>query len=229
MKFSSKRHQNNTKMLIKKKIYDIKEGIKFLKKFKKTKFSESVDLACQINIDPKKTEQNIRGTIILPHGTGKTIKIAVFAPEEKKKIALQSGADLVGLEDLLEILKTQKKNIDFVLATPESMNFVKNLGPILGPQGLMPNYKDGTITNDLPQIIHNLKKGTIKYRNDKNGIIHSSIGKIQFPLEKLYENILFFLKHIKKSKPNQLKGFYFKKINLSTTMSPGIIINHLSI
>ncbi|WP_343126567.1 50S ribosomal protein L1 [Buchnera aphidicola] len=229
MKKISKRNKKNIKIFIKKKIYKIKDGIKILKKFVPTKFTESVDLACQLSINSKKSEQNIRNTVILPHGTGKKITIAVFTSPENQKKALKIGADFSGMESILDIIKKKKKKIDYVLATPDAMQFIKNLGLILGPKGFMPNKKDGTITDNLKNTIQELRKGKIKCRNDKYGIIHSTFGKINFSTTQLYENLLFLLQHIKNSKPPQLKGFYFKKISLSTTMSPSIIVNHISL
>lgn len=209
------------------KMFNLKQGIKILKNSKKRKFIESIDAAFNLNINSKKPEQNIRNTAILPHGTGKNIKIAVFTTGENIKIAYSQGADLVGMEDLAEIIKKNKKKFDIIIATPETMKLVGTLGPILGPRGIMPNPKFGTITKDIKRTIKEIKNGKIYYKNDKNGIIHSTFGKINFSTQALSENFFSLYNSIKKSKPPVSKGLYFKKISLSSTMGPGIIINHL--
>ncbi|ABJ90507.1 50S ribosomal protein L1 [Buchnera aphidicola BCc] len=224
-----KKKKNYTFNKKNKKIYNIKEAIQLLKNKKSAKFIESIDAAFNLNIDPKKSEQNVRGSVLLPHGTGNTIKIAVFTTGKNIKIAQLAGADYVGLEDLANLITNQKKKIDLVIASPETMHIVGKLGPILGPKGIMPNPKFGTITKDIKKAIQEAKKGKINYRNDKNGIIHSNFGKINFSEKELYENFLTLYQDIKKSQPNQFKGIYYKKINISTTMGPGIIIDHLSL
>lgn len=229
MKKKSKKINFNQKKIKQKKTYEIKKAIKILKTMQSANFIESIDAAFHLNIDSKKSEQNIRGSILLPHETGKKIKIAVFTTGQNAKIAISAGADYVGMEDLANIIQKQKKKFDVIIASPESMDTVKKLGPILGPRGIMPNPKLGTVTTDIKKSIVEAKKGKITYKNDKNGIIHSSFGKINLSNKKIYENFLALFNTIKKSKPNQIKGIFFKKISISTTMGPGIIINHMSL
>ncbi|VFP78008.1 50S ribosomal protein L1 [Buchnera aphidicola (Cinara cuneomaculata)] len=229
MKKISKKMQVNLIKIKKKKIYSLHEAIKILKTMKLANFIESVDATFHVNINPKKSEQNIRGSILLPHGTGKKIKIGVFTTGKNIDVANKYGADFVGTEDLAEIIKKQTIKFDLIIASPETMDLVGKLGPILGPQGIMPNPKFGTISTDLKKSILEARKGKINYKNDKNGIIHSNFGKINFSQIQLYENFLTLYKNIMKSKPNQLKGIFYKKISISTTMSPGIIIDHLSL
>ncbi len=213
----------------KKKIYSFYEAIKILKKNKPANFIESIDANFNLNINSKKSEQNIRGSTILPYGTGKKIKIGVFTTGKNIIIAQSSGADFVGMEDLADIIKKKKMIFDVIIASPESMETVRKLGPILGPKGIMPNPKLGTVTTDIQRAIADYRNGKINYKNDKNGIIHSSFGKINFSDKQLYKNFIELYQSIKKSKPAQLKGIFFKKISLSTTMGPGIIIDHLSL
>ncbi|VFP80949.1 50S ribosomal protein L1 [Buchnera aphidicola (Cinara kochiana kochiana)] len=229
MKKISKKMQFNLKKIKIKKLYTINSAIKLLKDMKPANFIESIDATFHLNINPKKSEQNIRGSILLPHGTGKKIKIGVFTTGKNINIAKKYGADFVGMEDLAIIIKKQTIKFDLIIASPETMNLVGKLGPILGPRGIMPNPKFGTISNDIKKSLKEARKGKINYRNDKNGIIHSNFGKINFPKIQLYENFLTLYNNIKQSKPNQLKGVYYKKINISTTMSPGITIDHLSL
>ncbi len=214
---------------IKKKFYDIKNAIKILKKLQPAKFIESIDASFSLNINPKKHEHNIRGSILLPHGTGKKIKIAVFTTGDNVKIAQTSGADFVGTENLADIITKQTIKFDIVIASPETMEIVKKLGPILGPRGIMPNPKFGTVSTNIKQSVEEARRGKITYRSDKSGIIHSNFGKINFSDNDLYENFLILYNSIKQAKPAQLKGMYFKNINISTTMSPGINIDYLSL
>lgn len=209
-----------------KKMYHIDESIILLKKMAIAKFTESLDISINLGIDPKKSDQNIRNTTILPHGTGRLIKVAVFTQGENEKIAKKSGAEFVGLHDLIEeIIKSKKINFDVAIATPDVMSSVGKIGPILGPKGLMPNPKLGTITNKLESAIKNAKSGQIYYKNDKNGIVHTTIGKINFSNEKIKENLNTLISSLTKSKPMKSKGTYIKKIALSTTMSAGIKID----
>ncbi|VFP79041.1 50S ribosomal protein L1 [Buchnera aphidicola] len=229
MKEKSKKKQFNQKKKKKKKNYKINKAIEILKKIKPANFIESIDVAFNLNINPKKSEQNVRGSVILPHGTGKKIKIAVFTTGKNIKIAQSYGADFVGMEDLANIIKKQKIKFDLIIASPEAMELVGKLGPILGPRGIMPNPKFGTVTKNIKKSIKDARKGKINYKNDKNGIIHSNFGKINFSNKNLYENFLALYHSIKQSKPAQLKGIYYKKISISTTMGPGINIDHLSL
>ncbi|WP_343189486.1 50S ribosomal protein L1 [Buchnera aphidicola] len=200
--------------------YNFIEAIKLLKKISTRKFNESIDIAINLGIDPKKTDQNIKGTINLPYGNGKKKKIAVFS--DKKKII---DADFIGLEDLAKKIKENKIKFDIIIATPQTMKIVGKLGPILGPKGLMPNIKFGTITNNIEKTIKKIKKGQINYKNDKNGILHLSIGKINFNNKYLKKNFQTCITTIKKNKPTTSKGIYIKKIFISSTMSPSLKIN----
>ncbi|QJC36195.1 50S ribosomal protein L1 [Enterobacteriaceae endosymbiont of Donacia cincticornis] len=206
-----------------KKQFSIEKAIDNLKTLSKVKFIESVDIAIILGINPKKTEQNIRGNVSLPYGTGKNIRIAVFADGKEAIQAQKLGIKLVGMQDLSIKITNGEKNFDIVISTPEAMNLVTKLGPILGPKGLMPNPKLGTITNDINKIVKKIRDGQINFRNDKNGIIHTTIGRINFENNKIKENLKSLLKILKKYKPVQLKNNFFKKIYISSTM--GISLN----
>lgn len=208
------------------KEYNLEDAVNILKKYQSKKFIESVDIAINLNINPKKTEQNIRGTTVLPHGIGKEIKIAVFTHGDNIIKAKENGADLVGGSEILETIKNKKNNFDIIIASPESMKIVSTLGPILGPRGLMPNPKTGTVTNDIVKTVKNFKKGQIQYKNDKNGIIHTTIGKVNFSNIHLRENFLAFIHELNKLKPKTSKGLLIKKIVLSTTMGIGLTISN---
>ncbi|VFP85582.1 50S ribosomal protein L1 [Buchnera aphidicola (Cinara pseudotaxifoliae)] len=225
----SKKKKFNQNLRNQKTIYTIQSAIKILKKMKSANFIESIDAAFHLNINPKKSEQNIRGSILLPHGTGKKIKIGVFTTGKNVTVAKESGADFVGMEDLASIIKKQTIKFDLIIASPETMEIVGKLGPILGPRGIMPNPKFGTVTENIQQAIQEARQGKINYRNDKNGIIHSNFGKINFSEIHLYENFLTLHNNIKQAKPRQLKGIFYKKISISTTMSPGIFIDYLNL
>lgn len=229
MKKQSKRNKSNLKKIEKNKIYEVKEGLEILKTLKSTKFLETIEINFNLNINTKKTNQNIKGFVILPHGTGKNIKIAVFTTGKNIEIAKLCGVEAIGLEDLAEKIKKNSSLFDLIIASPETMKIVSKLGPILGPKGLMPNPKFGTITENIKKAIKEAKNGKVCYKNDKNGVIHSIVGKINFSNQKLYENIKTLFEAIKKSKPSQSKGFFIKKISISTTMGPGITINHMSL
>ncbi|CAL4318171.1 50S ribosomal protein L1 [Buchnera aphidicola] len=209
-----------------KKFYHINEGILILKKFSTKKFNESVDVSIHLGIDAKKSEQNIRGYTLLPHGIGRTIKVAVFTNNNKYiKEAISANADFIGLEDLAEKIKNKKINFDIVIASPDSMKIVGQLGAILGPRGLMPNPKLGTVTEKIFETVKNTKIGQIRYRNDKNGIVHATIGKINFLEKNIKENLNSLLLSLNKIKPSQSKGLYIRKIFLSTTMGAGLKID----
>ncbi|CAL4041937.1 50S ribosomal protein L1 [Buchnera aphidicola (Takecallis arundicolens)] len=205
--------------------YNIKKAIKILKKYQTNNFVESIDVSMNLGIDPKKTEQTIRGATILPHGLGKKIKIAVFTQGKNIEIAKQYGADIAGSLDIVSILKNKKNSFDVIIASPDTMHIVSTLGPILGPRGLMPNIKTGTITEDIKTAVKNAKKGNIRYKNDKNGIIHTTIGKINFTDDQIYDNLKTLITEIKKLKPKNSKGNFIKKLILSSTMGCGIIID----
>lgn len=227
MKKISKRINRIKKNFDFKKFYNFFEAISFMKKQPNLKFNESVDVSFNLGIDVKKTDQNVRGSVILPNGTGRKNKIAVFTQGDNVKVALSSGADFVGLEDLLNNIKEGKINVDVAVATRDVMDVISSFGHILGPKGLMPNVKMGTLTNDLSKSIRNIKHGQIKFKNDKSGIIHGVIGKISFNENLLKENFDEFLKSLEKNKPVSFKGIYIKKITLSTTMGIGIPIKYI--
>jgi large subunit ribosomal protein L1 len=207
------------------KTYSIQDAIALLQKMPKAKFNESVDVAVNLGVDPRKSDQAVRGAIVLPKGTGRTVRIAVFTGGANVEVATKAGADLVGLEDLAEKVKAGNIDFDVLLATPDAMRVVGQLGQILGPRGLMPNPKDGTVTTDIATAIRNAKSGQARYRVDKAGIVHCTIGKISFSSADLTENLDAILGALKKAKPSTAKGVYFKRITLSTTMGPGLSVD----
>lgn len=218
----SKRHQEIRKLLVPGKLYNSQEAIELFKQMPKAKFRESIDLAVNLGVDPRKSDQAVRGAIVLPKGTGRDIRIAVFTTPGHVEAATKAGADLVGLEDLAEQVKGGKIDFDVLLATPDAMRVVGQLGQILGPRGLMPNPKDGTVTTDIANAVKNAKIGQVRYRTDKAGVVHCTIGKVDFNTTDLEENLEAVLGALKKAKPSSAKGNYFKKITLSTTMGPGL-------
>ena len=207
------------------KIYDPIEAIKLLKETSYVKFEESVEISINLGIDANKTEQNIRGVINLPKGTGKKIRVAVMAKGDKAKEAIESGADLVGDDDLAQKVTEGQINFDLLIATPDMMPTIGKIGKILGPKGLMPNPKLGTVTQDIKTAVLNAKSGQIQYRNDKAGIVHASIGKLNFSEEDLLENLKTFYSSITKSKPDAVKGSFIKKVSIASTMGFGLQIN----
>jgi large subunit ribosomal protein L1 len=211
------------------KAYLVKEALALLKEVSSVKFDESVEVAVNLGVDARKSDQQVRGSTVLPKGTGKTVRVAVFAQGENAKIAEAAGADAVGFEDLAESMK--KGDIDYgvVIATPDAMPVVGKLGQILGPRGLMPNPKVGTVSNDVKQAVENAKGGQVRYRTDKNGIIHCVIGKVSFDVDSLVENLDSLLSDLKKAKPSAAKGVYLRKISLSTTMGPGVLVDQASL
>src|ERR1700750_3191556 len=205
------------------KTYAIDDALKILKEGAKTKFVESVDVAIRLGIDAKKSDQGVRGSTLLPHGTGKTVRVAVFCPAgEKAEAAKAAGADAVGMEDLAE--KMQGGDLDFgrVIATPDAMRVVGKLGQLLGPRGLMPNPKDGSVTADVATAVKNAKAGQVKFRNDKGGIIHATIGKASFEAAQLADNLNALITDLVKSKPSAAKGVYIQRVSLSSTMGGGV-------
>ncbi|QJC29616.1 50S ribosomal protein L1 [Enterobacteriaceae endosymbiont of Plateumaris pusilla] len=220
----TKRMTNMYSKINQNKKFSIDEAINKLKKLSTVHFIESIDIAVQLGIDSRKSEQNIRNNIILPHGTGKNIKIAVFAYGIKAIEAKEAGADLVGMEDLAIKIKNGEKKINVVITIPEAMDLVRKLAPILGPRGIMPNPKLGTITKNIKETITKIKNGQITFRNDKNGIIHTNVGKINFDNYKIKENIEYIINVLKKYKPAQVKGNFIKKIYISSTMGISIDI-----
>lgn len=207
------------------KTYAAQEALDLIKSLPKRKFSEAVDIAVNLGVDPKKSDQVVRGSIVLPKGTGKQIRIAVFTSPAHADAAKKAGADLVGLEDLAEQVKGGKIDFDILLATPDAMKVVGQLGQILGPRGLMPNPKDGTVTMDIANAVRNAKIGQVRYRTDKAGVIHCTIGKVDFSTADLIENLEAVLGALKKAKPSTSKGIYIRKITLSTTMGPGLSLD----
>lgn len=205
--------------------YDINEAITLLKELATAKFKESVDVSVNLGIDARKSDQNVRGATVLPNGTGRDVRVAVFTSGANVDKAKEAGADLVGMEDLAEKVKKGEMNFDVVIASPDAMRVVGQLGQILGPRGLMPNPKTGTVTPDVATAVQNAKAGQIRYRNDKAGIIHATIGKVDFDNDKLKENLEALLAALKKAKPSSAKGQYIKKVSLSTTMGAGVAID----
>lgn len=221
----SKRQKAINELLTPGKVYQAKEAIEVFKKMPKTKFNESVDLAVNLGVDPRKSDQGVRGSIVLPKGTGRKIRIAVLTTPAHADAATKAGADIVGLDDLAEQVKGGKIEFDILLATPDAMRVVGQLGQILGPRGLMPNPKDGTVTTDIANAVKNAKMGQVRYRIDKAGVVHCTIGKVDFTDADIIENLSAVLGALKKAKPSTAKGVYFKKITLSTTMGPGLSLD----
>ena len=218
----SRRMVEADKKVEKNKLYKTKEAIEILKELKKTKFDESVELHIHLGIDPKQSTQIVRSSCVLPAGTGKTKKVCVLAKGEKVKEAEESGADYFGSEDIIEKISKGWIDFDVLIATPDMMKDLAKLGKVLGPKGLMPNPKAGTVTNDLKKVVEEVKKGRIEFRNDDYGIVHCGVGKISFDTEKLVENVKTLLETVIKAKPSQSKGEYLKSIFITTTMGPSI-------
>jgi large subunit ribosomal protein L1 len=220
-----KRAQAWTARLVPGKTYDIDAALALLKEFATAKFDESVDVAVNLGIDASKSDQQVRGSTVMPHGTGKTVRVAVFTGGKNQDVARAAGADLVGLEDLAEKVKAGEINFDVVIASPDAMRVVGALGQILGPRGLMPNPKVGTVTPDVATAIRNAKSGQVRYRCDKAGILHCQIGRASFEAVKLKENLLALLADLQKVKPAASKGVYIQKVAVSSTMGPGIAVD----
>jgi len=222
----SKRYQAMQKSVKHGKSYSIDEAFKILKDNAKTKFVESVDVAIRLGIDAKKSDQGVRGSTLLPHGTGKTVRVAVFCPAgEKAEAAKAAGADAVGMEDLAEKMQGGDLNFGRIIATPDAMRVVGKLGQLLGPRGLMPNPKDGSVTADVVTAVKNAKAGQVKYRNDKAGIVHASIGKVNFEVNALKDNLHALLADLMKSKPASSKGIFLQKVSISSTMGLGLLVD----
>ncbi|MFC3022562.1 50S ribosomal protein L1 [Vibrio zhugei] len=207
------------------KDYEFNEAVALLKELATAKFVESVDVAVNLGIDARKSDQNVRGATVLPHGTGRDIRVAVFTQGANAEAAKEAGADLVGMEDLAEQVKKGEMNFDVVVASPDAMRVVGQLGTILGPRGLMPNPKVGTVTPNVAEAVKNAKAGQVRYRNDKNGIVHTTIGKVSFGEEQLKENLESLIVALKKAKPSSAKGVYIKKVTISTTMGAGVAVD----
>lgn len=210
-------------------LYSAEDAINVLKQFASNKFKESLDISVILGVDPKKSDQVVRSSTKLPKGTGKTVRVAVFAQGENANKAIEAGADLVGFEDLAEKVKAGQLNFDVVIATPDAMRLVGQIGTILGPRGLMPNPKVGTVTTNVEAAVKDSKSGQVRYRTDKNGIIHCTVGKVDFAPEDIIENISALMSDLRKLKPSSSKGQYIRKVALSTTMGPGLSIDISSI
>jgi large subunit ribosomal protein L1 len=211
------------------RLHPLSEALSLLKTCATAKFDESVDVAINLGIDPRKSDQTVRGSSVLPRGSGKTVKVAVFADGEQAKDARAAGADYVGMQDLADQILAGFSDFGVVIAAPSAMGVVGKLGKVLGPKGLMPNPKVGTVTKDVGVAVKNAKAGQVQFRADKNGIVHCAIGKISFPPEALSENLMALLHDLVKAKPPTAKGVFLKKISLSTTMGPGIVIDQGSL
>ncbi|SER37660.1 LSU ribosomal protein L1P [Pseudomonas sp. NFACC02] len=211
------------------KSYSFNDAAALLTELSTVKFSESVDVAVNLGVDPRKSDQVVRSATVLPHGTGKTVRVAVFTQGPAAEAALAAGADRVGMDDLAAEMKGGDLNYDVVIASPDAMRVVGQLGQILGPRGLMPNPKVGTVTPDVANAVKNAKAGQVRYRTDKNGIIHTSVGKVGFDADKLRENVEALIADLKRIKPASSKGIYVKRVTLSTTMGPGLVIDQGSL
>ncbi|MBU2984450.1 50S ribosomal protein L1 [Saccharophagus degradans] len=211
------------------KAYSIEEAVALLQELSKVKFSETVDAAINLGIDPRKSDQAVRGATSLPHGTGKDVRVAVFTQGANAEAAKEAGAEFVGMEDLAEQIKGGMMDFDVVIADPAAMRVVGMLGQVLGPRGLMPNPKTGTVTPDVVGAVKNAKAGQVRYRADKGGIIHGGIGKISFDANAIKENLEALISDLKKAKPASAKGIYVKRVSLSTTMGPGLTIDQSSL
>ncbi|MDN5865184.1 MAG: 50S ribosomal protein L1 [Gammaproteobacteria bacterium] len=212
------------------RVYSLEEACELLKSLPRAKFTESVDAAVNLGVDPRKSDQVVRGASVLPHGRGKTVRVAVFTSEgPNADKAREAGADIVGLEDLAEKVKAGEMNFDVVIATPDAMRVVGQLGPVLGPRGLMPNPKVGTVTADVETAVSQAKAGQVRYRTDKAGIVHCPIGNMDFEISALKENLATLLADLLRSKPASSKGVYMKKVTVSSTMGPGLTIDHTAL
>jgi len=211
------------------KQYSVEQALGLIKEFATAKFKESVDVAVNLGIDASKSDQQVRGSTVLPHGIGKSVRVAVFTSGKNQDLARAAGADIVGMEDLAEKVKAGEINFDVVIASPDAMRVVGQLGQILGPRGLMPNPKVGTVTPDVAGAVKNAKTGQVRYRADKAGVVHCTIGKAEFDADKLKENLQALLADLQKVKPSSAKGIYLKKISLSSTMGPGVPVDVSSV
>jgi len=211
------------------KLYPITEAVNLVKTAATAKFDESIDVAINLGVDPRKSDQMLRGSLVLPHGTGKTLRVAVFASGPQVEAAKAAGADIVGLEDLAAEIKKGNMDFDIVIAAPDTMRIVGTLGQILGPRGLMPNPKVGTVTADVATAVKNAKAGQIQYRTDKNGIVHSTVGRASFDVSKLEQNLAALVDVLIKAKPTSTKGQYLKRISLSSTMGIGVKVDQATI
>jgi large subunit ribosomal protein L1 len=221
----SKRYKALMPKVDRTKLYPLADAMRIVKENATAKFNESIDVAINLGIDAKKSDQTVRGSVVLPAGTGKTVRVAVFAQGDKAKAAKDAGADLVGLDDLAAEIKGGKMDFDVVIATPDTMRVVGQLGQILGPRGLMPNPKVGTVTQDVAAAVKNAKAGQVQYRADKTGIVQCTIGRASFTVDSLVENMKALLDAVNKSRPTGIKGIYLKKVSVSSTMGVGVRID----
>lgn len=225
----SKRYKALTGKVDRAKLYPVQEALKIIKENATAKFNESIDVSINLGIDAKKSDQAVRGSIVLPQGTGKSVRVAVFAQGDKAQQAKDAGADIVGLDDLAAEIKGGKMDFDVVIATPDAMRVVGQLGQILGPRGLMPNPKVGTVAQDVVQAVKNAKAGQVQYRTDKAGIVQCTIGRASFTVEALSENLKALVDAVNRSKPPTSKGIFLKKLSLSSTMGAGVRIDQSSL
>ena len=225
MSFKSKRYRDALAKIDLNKIYSLDEGLDLIRINSNLKFDETIDIAINLNIDPTYSDQSVRGVTNLPNGIGKDLTVAVFAKGDKAQEAQDAGADIVGAEELVDKVNSGDINFERCIATPDMMPLVGRLGKVLGPKGLMPNPKIGTVTNDITNAVKSAKAGSVEYRNDKAGIIHAGIGKSSFSKENLHSNIIEFVKAVKKDKPKAAKGVFIKKVSLSSTMGVGVSID----
>ena len=225
----SKRKKHAREKVNSDSVYAIDDALDLVKELATAKFAESIDVSVNLGVDPRKSDQVVRGSTVLPNGTGKTVRVAVFAQGENADKAKAAGADIVGFEDLAETIKGGEMNFDVVIATPDAMRVVGALGQILGPRGLMPNPKVGTVTADVETAVTNAKAGQVRYRTDKAGIIHCAIGRADFEVPALKENLAALLADLKKGKPATAKGIYVKKLTVSSTMGPGVSVDRATI
>ncbi len=229
MSRTTKRQKIIIEKVVPGKQYPVVEAIELLKSLPALKFNESVDVSVNLGIDASKSEQTVRGAVVLPHGTGRKIKVAVFAQGDHAEVARKAGAEIVGFEDLADKIKQGIMDFDVLIATPDAMRVVGQLGQILGPRGLMPNPKVGTVTTDVALAVKNAKGGQVSYRADKGGVVHSVIGKVGFTVDALRDNLLTLLNDLKRVKPSSSKGIYIKKVVLSSTMGPGLVVDQASL
>lgn len=225
----SKRNKAIAEKIDRDKFYPVIDAFQLLKDCSSVKFDESVEVAVNLGVDPRKSDQAVRGSTVLPRGTGKSVKIAVFADGEQAEAAKAAGAEYVGMQDLVEQVQGGLADFGVVIATPDAMPTVSKLGKVLGPRGLMPNPKTGTVTKDVKVAVENAKAGQVRYRTDKNGIIHGAIGKVSFDPDALKENLEVLLSDLNKAKPSTSKGIFLKKITVSTTMGPGVVLDQTSL
>jgi large subunit ribosomal protein L1 len=229
MAAKSKRMKAAAEKIDRTRQYTLEEALGLVKEFAKVKFKESIDVSVNLGVDPRKSDQVVRGSTVLPNGTGKTVRVAVFAQGPNADAAKEAGADAVGFEDLAERIKGGDLGFDVVIATPDAMRIVGPLGRVLGPRGLMPNPKVGTVTADVATAVQNAKSGQVRYRTDKAGIIHCPIGNVEFEVQALSENLHALLTDLVKAKPASAKGVYMKKVTVSSTMGPGLAVDQSSL